>query len=97
VSVSLWDAQFLNDQADVLNGIIEDAVNDAKSQFPPVKVTYVDPSTFSGHGLCDTGTSYMNGVYLYSTGDPKPESFHPNVSGMQLGYGVAFENAMTIL
>lgn len=94
-SVSLWDAQFLNNAADNLNEIIEEAVADATQTPSSIDATYVDPIQFNGHGICDSGSPYLNDVLLYSTLDPKPESFHPNLDGMQSGYGAAFVSAMS--
>ncbi len=89
VNVSKWDTEWLNSQADTLNAIIEDAVDNASSN---IDVTFVDAiSAFSGSGLCDSGGSWIHGVNLYPANFvPKAESFHPNLDGMELGYGAAF-------
>ncbi|HEY8886761.1 MAG TPA: SGNH/GDSL hydrolase family protein [Candidatus Microsaccharimonas sp.] len=95
VSVALWDAQWINDKTDELNGIIHSAVNAATAQFPPLHVTYVSPSTFNGHGLCDSGTAWINPLTFTSGGViPYPESFHPTVDGVNSGYGIAFANVI---
>lgn len=70
--------------------VIEDAVDAVQ----PLNVTYVSPSTFNGHGLCDDYTPYLNEVATSGFSTVEPESLHPNTTGMHLGYGVAFENAM---
>ena len=91
-SVSLWDAQALNNKVDELNGIIENAVINAPIGY---NAHYVSPSTFDGHGNCDSATSYLNGVVLpFGSLIPQSESFHPNKAGMRFGYGAAFLAAM---
>lgn len=94
-NVSLWDAEFFNNAADNLNEVIEDAVTVAQQGSSPIDVTYVSPSTFSGHGVCDTSVPYINDALVSSTLVTQPESFHPNVDGMQAGYGAAFLAAMS--
>lgn len=89
VNVSYNDAMWMNDRIDDINNVIEDAVIELNDP----NVTYVAPSTFDGHGLCDSGSPYLNGVIRGgSTGSAQPESFHPNVTGMSAGYGAAFVN-----
>jgi hypothetical protein len=91
VYVSYNDAMWMNDRVDDINAAIEDAVDTLDSP----DVVYVSPSTFDGRGLCDSGTPYLNGVIRNGDdGGPQSGSFHPNVDGMSLGYGVAFANAM---
>lgn len=90
VKYAFWDAEWLNDTADALNQVIEDAVDAVQ----PLNVTYVPPSEFDGHGLCDDYTPYLNGVEITGFSTVESESLHPNVAGMHLGYGVAFENAI---
>lgn len=93
VSVSYWDALVLNNLADDLNSVLETAVDNAPSN---IDVTFVDAvPAFEGHGLCDSDTSYINGVHFYPANTSvKPESFHPNSQGMQYGYGAAFAAAI---
>lgn len=91
VNVSYNDALWINGWIDNLNEVIEGAVATIDSP----NVVYVSPSTFDGHGLCDSGTSYLNGVIRNAhDGAGDPESFHPTVDGMSLGYAVAFLDAM---
>lgn len=53
------------------------------------------PTNFDGHGLCDDYTSYINGVDVnISLQQPEPESMHPTITGMQVGYGEAFLDKM---
>lgn len=92
VTVSYSDAQWLNQKADELNGVIQNAVNAVEAN--GVDVTYVPAALFSGHGLCDSGTPWLNSAVIdgntsqfpHST----PESLHPTSEGYQNGYGVAF-------
>jgi hypothetical protein len=90
VTYAFWDAEWLNSEADQLNQVIQDAVGAVQ----PLNVTYIAPSEFDGHGLCDSSSPYLNGVEITGFDTQEPESFHPNVNGMQLGYGVAFKNAI---
>lgn len=92
-AVSFLDAQWMNDKADDLNGIIETAVISLQAE--GVNVTYVPPTLFGGHGLCDSGASYINPIDI-AWPDPvgTPDSMHPTVDGYRYGYGVAFETAM---
>ena len=88
VDMSYWDVQWINQQAVDLNQIIEDAVDESLDP----KVHYVPVDTFNGHGLCDSGTPYINPVFKTSVLHPtQPESIHPNTVGMSSGYGVAFD------
>ena len=59
------------------------------------KIEYVDTSEFDGTGLCDTYTPYINGVEVTGLNNLEPESMHPNVDGMQLGYGATFLDEIT--
>jgi lysophospholipase L1-like esterase len=93
-TVSYSDAQWLNQKADELNGIIANAV--AAAQNEGVDVTYVPAALFSGSGLCDTYTPWINEVMLT---DPPiigflPESLHPTMDGYVYGYGDAFVAVM---
>ena len=91
VYVAYNDAMWMNDRVRDLNAAIEDAVD----AFNSPNVVYVPTSTFDSHGLCDSGTPYVNGVIRGgSTGSPQSESFHPNTTGMSSGYGVAFADAI---
>lgn len=90
VRVSYTDAQWLNEQADALNRLIEQAVKRFKSDH----VVYVPPTNFENHGLCDSGYSYINGVVLDGT-QPLNESFHPTTTGMN-AYGYSFEHVINL-
>jgi hypothetical protein len=93
VSISYDDAQWLNAKADGLNSTIETAVEDAQGE--GVDITFVPADNFSGHGLCDAQSAWINHVSLDSSNNPLPESFHPTVTGYENGYGAAFVAAMS--
>lgn len=85
------DGMWINDRIDDVNLAIKNAVDD----FDSPDVEYVPTSTFDGHGLCDSGSPYLNGVVRGGQhGTATVESFHPNVTGMSLGYGAAFASKM---
>jgi lysophospholipase L1-like esterase len=89
--IDYYDAQWMNDQADILNSIVSDAVDVLKMEGK--NVYYVSPSTFDGHGLCDTQNQWLNEVVLDTDAfppRPEPESVHPTVQGYSSGYGAAF-------
>jgi lysophospholipase L1-like esterase len=88
------DTEWMNQKADQLNQVIIDAVTAAKSS--GMNVTYVPPALFAGHGLCDSGNSYIYGVMLGSTttGPPNPGSVHPDQNGQNIAYGQMFEAMM---
>lgn len=46
---------------------------------------------FAGHAVCASGGAWINGVSLSDT----DASFHPNVSGDEMGYAAAIENYIT--
>ena len=93
-TVSFDDAQWLNDETDALNSVLQDAVDLVHAA--GVDVTYVPPTLFSGHGLCDDSSTYINLVSYSASVPPVPysESFHPTVEGMQMGYGLMFQTLM---
>lgn len=82
-TVDRADALWLNERAVQLNGIIQQAVLDAKAE--GIDVTYVNPA-FQGRGLCDMKESYFNAVILAAGGGLDPGSFHPNFLGQLYGY-----------
>jgi lysophospholipase L1-like esterase len=90
--VSHSDAQGLNTDADALNKVISDSVSTAAND--GINISFVDPTgTFSGHGLCDTGTSWINGLLFkpqasWPPAAPKVESFHPNTDGQNALYSL---------
>lgn len=86
------DAQWLNTQADLLNTIIKNAVDDLQTEGK--KVHYVNADLFDSHAICDSQASWINGVSIAENVTPRPESFHPTVSGMNMGYGESFLNEL---
>lgn len=79
------DVEWINSETDNLDQGIQTAVNEAAAATGH-SITFVDPrSTFAGHGVCDSGTPWINGLRLrLSTNAVKAESFHPNVTGQQM-------------
>jgi lysophospholipase L1-like esterase len=89
ITIDYADATWMNSKADELNTIINDAVEVLKLQGK--KVHYVSPGNFDGHGLCDSATSWLNGVEIVNAAlEISPHSMHPTVSGYSSGYGDAF-------
>ncbi|HEY6737013.1 MAG TPA: SGNH/GDSL hydrolase family protein, partial [Candidatus Saccharimonadia bacterium] len=87
--VDYFDAVWLDDLGNRLNGTIQQAVSSAQGSGVPI--TYVPPSTFNGHGLCDSGQSWFNGLVFTAGSDtPSAGSFHPTVTGQSDGYAAAF-------
>jgi len=89
-TVSYSDAQWLNQKADELNGIIANTVEAAQNE--SIDITFVPAALFTGYGLCDTYSPRINEVLLT---DPPvlgflPESLHPTIDGYAHGYGDAF-------
>lgn len=91
VKYSLGDAGVMNNIGESLNQVISDAVDELNDP----DIEYVSPSNFNGHGLCDSGTSWLNDIGMDSTFHLHKESLHPTVAGMQQGYGAAFAYEMT--
>lgn len=85
------DAQWINANGRALNRVLRAAVRQARAD--GVRATYVSPSTFRGHGLCDRKTAWINPVLVGSGGLPRSESLHPTVAGHALGYARAFRRA----
>jgi hypothetical protein len=83
--VSVSDMQWLNHEAEVLDSTIGSAVSAAQAD--GVNISFVNPTAaFAGHGLCDTGASWINGLLFVAKvaippATDKSESFHPNVDG----------------
>jgi hypothetical protein len=95
VKITGSDAAWLNQTGSLLMQVVNDAV--ASAQMEGIPVTAVDPNPeFASHRLCDTGTSWIFGVS--GTANYKDQahsqidawSFHPTVSGQNLGYEAAF-------
>lgn len=94
-TVSYDDAQWLNQMADELNGIIADAVEAAQNE--GIDITFVPAALFSGYGLCDTYSPWINEVVMdgnFPVPNLEPESMHPTSAGYQNGYGIAFVTMM---
>jgi lysophospholipase L1-like esterase len=93
--VDSYDTLWLNDQAELLNTVISNAVEDARQQGK--NVHYVSPSNFYGHALCDEHSPWINDVVIDTDAvppTPLPESIHPTTQGYALGYGEAFLEEM---
>lgn len=84
--ISQPDVAWLNRRVDALNNTISKAVNKMRSR--GFRVHYVAPD-MSGHGLCDTGVSWIKGLFLDKDHNPLAKSFHPEKQG-QLSYTIAF-------
>jgi lysophospholipase L1-like esterase len=83
------DGRWLNEMAGNLNAAIRSASDTAG-------VRYADAqATFDGHGLCDTGTAWVNGPIITSLFPltVSERSFHPTADGQKLGYRTAFVDA----
>jgi len=89
--VDYADARWINAKTRELNSVLRAAVRQAKNA--GVKATYVSPSTFDGHGLCDDRYSWINPVLVSSLGAPLSESLHPTATGQKKGYLPAFQRA----
>lgn len=94
-TVSYSDAQWLNQKANELNGVIEGAVDAA--HIDGVDITFVPAALFSSHGLCDSSDPWINSVVMDGNPIPgfTPESLHPTSEGYQNGYGIAFVTIMS--
>ncbi len=90
--VSQSDAQWLNSEGDAMNQIIATSVSAAAAD--GINISFADPTaTFAGHGLCDTGTPWINGLLFTPTAALPPvtfkvESFHPNKNGQLALYSL---------
>jgi len=91
---SFTDTQWLNSKADELNQVIKDATDDARDD--AIDVTYVAPVLFAGHGLCDSGSSYIYDVLLDSVSPVviNPGSLHPDEAGHSIAFQLTFEATM---
>ena len=74
------DQTFFNQEADILDTNLHNAATAAGVNFVDVR------PYFSGHGVCSSGGSWINGFTV-----PKKYSFHPNASGQSSGYAAAIE------
>jgi len=84
------DAQWFLRSTRTVNAVFAQAVQQARSG--GVRATYVSPSTFDGHGLCDEHRSYIQPLVI-TNGQIQPESLHPTVAGQAKGYARAFRHA----
>ena len=92
VKYSLGDAQTLNVLGRELNTVISEAVDAAVDELndPNIVIEYQTPVFFNGHGLCDSGNPWVNGIVYDGVGQIMSDSLHPTVTGMQQGYGSVF-------
>lgn len=103
VYISPEDVRWLNDESVRLNRAIQDGVNkfkDKKDASNNRQVTFVPVlQQFSGHGLCDRSSSWVNPVDgLFDPAKPSGpnnpnvpvSSFHPTFAGQKYGYEKAF-------
>jgi len=88
--VDYADAQWLNRRTRQLDDVFHHAVRQARRA--GISASYVSPSTFAGHGLCDVKTSWIQPL-LFDGVTPQRQSFHPTARGQRLGYRRAFERA----
>lgn len=84
------DAQWFLRSTRTVNAVFAQAVQQARAA--GVRATYVAPSTFDGHGLCDEYRSYIQPLVI-TGGQIQPESLHPTVAGQAKGYARAFRHA----
>jgi streptogramin lyase len=87
-NVDYFDALWLDALSTKLDAAIKEAVADAQAEGIPAR--YANPK-FKGHGLCDSGASWLHALDLNEENETEKSSFHPNVSGQQLGYASAFK------
>jgi hypothetical protein len=84
-SIDYQDAQWLNSEAVSLDNAIYSAVVTAQAQGVPVRYVDTVPTNFATHGLCDSGSAWINGV-----SGTAPGNFHPTGTGQSNGYEAAF-------
>ncbi len=93
-TVDYTDAQWLDKEAAALDASIASAVSSAQAAGLPVTYVSSVPKDFAAHGLCDSGTPWVNGLLLKGLG-ADPASFHPTATGQSDGYEVAFSGLPT--
>jgi hypothetical protein len=88
-SVAGSDITWLNTEADEVDAIIENAVNAAKAHTNR-DIVFADPrAAFTGHGMCDSGSEYLNHLLInIKKQTVELESFHPDVEGQNALAGV---------
>ncbi len=89
------DARWINTQTRALNAVLKASVKAAEGSDRSLEATFVEASTFSGHGLCDDRSAWINPLLLTAGAPltPSPESFHPTTKGQRDGYAKAFHRA----
>jgi lysophospholipase L1-like esterase len=84
VGLSTSDRTALNQGADVLDGVIQTAADNAGFTFVDVR------GIFSGHEICDYFNEWLNSVTI-----PVDNSYHPNADGQEDGYLPSFAGAIS--
>ena len=82
IGLSTADRTALNGAADKLDSAMGSAAARNSATFADVR------SRFSGHEICDGGSSWLNSVNILSISS----SYHPNASGQIQGYEYVFAN-----
>ena len=82
IGLSTTDRTALNGAADQLDSAMGSAAARNSATFADVR------SRFSGHEICDGGSSWLNSVNIFSISS----SYHPNASGQIQGYEYVFAN-----
>ena len=80
IGLSTTDRTALNGAADQLDSAMGSAAARNSATFADVR------SRFSGHEICDGGSSWLNSVNILSISS----SYHPTASGQKLGYQPVF-------
>ena len=88
--VDYADTQWINLRTQQLNALFQTAVGEAVAD--GVKATYVAPTGFAGHGLCDSATPWLRPV-VTGAGGIQPESLHPTAAGQE-SYYASFQAAI---
>jgi hypothetical protein len=85
--LTVADMQLFNNLADRLDPLLQRAAGQAGVNFVDVR------PAFTGHGLCGSGGSWINGIDLKSPGgSPIQGSFHPTEAGQADGYARAIRD-----
>lgn len=90
-TISYDDAKWVNKETKALDDIIQGSADAALAEGVPI--TYVPPDLFLTHAQCDSGSTWINGIFISPDDATKalPESLHPNQDGYQIGYGPIFD------
>jgi lysophospholipase L1-like esterase len=80
IGLSTTDRTALNGAADQLDAVMGNAAAHSTATFADVR------SRFSGHEICDGGSSWLNSVNILSISS----SYHPKASGQEQGYEYVF-------